>query len=329
MSETVEGVVTSVTAVPEHHAKRTDIISVDSSNFDKFVDDKMGIKPIDAETVAAKEAEVNQAEVESAKKDEEDPTHDVSELGEEKKKGINERFSKLSAAKRAAEEVAAKATESATKSAERLAQLEEEAKELRALKDKYEPVKTEADPKPHPTQFTDIDEYSKALEDWTKETTKIELAKEAKDNAEKASRDNVTKTWQARQDAFKAETTDYAEVVNGADLQIYSACGDAIMESDAGPEILYHLAKNPELVEKMKGMSIPRALVEVGKLEAKFGGEEKTATKQVKTVEVSKAPEPIKRIKSGSGIELSKVDSNGEFQGTFEEFKRLRQAGKL
>ncbi len=322
-------------AIPDHHAKRTDIVSVDSSNFDKFVDEKMGITPTSAndspEAVAAIELakiEEKKSADEAAKKVEEDPTHDVADLADEKKRGINERFSKLSAAKRAAEESAAKAVEDAKTASARVEQLEKEAKELRALKEKYEPTKTEPDQRPDPANYTEIEDYTKAIEQWAKESTKLELAKEAKANADKAAQESVTKSWQERQEAYKATNTDYAETIAAADLQVYNECGQVIIESDVGPEILYHLAKNPELVEKMKVMSISRALVEVGKLEAKFGADSKPDT-SYKKVEISKAPAPISSIKAGSIGESSGVGTDGEWTKSFAEYKAARLSGKI
>ena len=77
------------------------------------------------------------------------------------------------------------------------------------------------------------------------------------------------------------------------------------------------------------GKSLDTHLVlELGKLEAKF---EKTEP-EVKSKSVaarSKAPEPIKPLKSGnSGVDV-KVDSDGAFHGTYQQWKAARLAGKI
>ena len=89
-------------------AVRSDVVLVTPENYNQLLNKELGIPDEnDPEVVAAKElkeVEEKQAEVKAKEEEEkkaiEDPTHDAPELHEEKKKGINERFKKLSAEKR-------------------------------------------------------------------------------------------------------------------------------------------------------------------------------------------------------------------------------------
>lgn len=326
--------VTSSPSIPAHHAARTDIISVTSENFSTYVDEKLGIEPApDAdspEAVAAKELkeiEAKQVEKDADDKAKADPTHDA-DLPEEKKRGINERFSKITTAKKEAEERASKAVAEAQAATERANKMEAEAA---ALKAKYEPVKLEQDPKPNATQFTDIDEYSKALEEWSADNALRNQAKKEVEQRAVLQQELTAKSWQDRQAAIKESIPDYAEAINSSGIEIPNACADVIMESDVGPQILYHLAKNPELANRIKVLSPSKALVEIGKLEARYekDGELAPSKTATKIAEVSRAPAPIVPIRGGAGASSNKVDSAGEFHGTYEEWKQLRRSGKI
>ena len=86
------------------------------------------------------------------------------------------------------------------------------------------------------------------------------------------------------------------------------------------------------LADQLNKMSAGRALKEIGKLEVALSGEKTPAKAETKAsvAEISKAPAPITPIKGGTTAETgSKLDSEGNFHGTYDEWKRLRQAGKI
>jgi hypothetical protein len=313
----------------EQQTARADVVVVTPENFNQYVDEKMGIVAATPEQTAEKElAALNEsnAAAEAAKTAEEDPTHDVAELPDEKKKGINERFSKLSTAKREAEAAAAEAKEEAKAAKERMATLEQEANDLRA---KYEPVKTEQDPEPRADQFTDLEEYRSALKEWTADDVRRKDAAEAAVKSQKAQHETIIKGWTTRQDAVKVAIPDYAETIAGSDLKVSDQIRDAVIESEIGPEILYHLAKNPDLVTELNAMTPAKALIKFGKLEDKLtpaSGETKPAAK---VVEISKAPAPITPLKGATSVTTNGLDAKGEFHGTAADWRRMREAGKI
>ena len=107
-------------------------------------------------------------------------------------------------------------------------------------------------------------------------------------------------------------------------------------EHDVAMEIaLDHLAENPELVDVLNSSSPVKALREIGKLEAKF--EAKAVTKEVPKSEAeqkpqvarSKAPAPITPIKASSVVADVGVDTNGEFHGTYQQWREARKAGRV
>jgi hypothetical protein len=137
----------------------------------------------------------------------------------------------------------------------------------------------------------------------------------------------VNQTWQQKLEVTKAELPDYEEMVASSTVAVSDAVRDAIIESDVGPRILYELASDDELAEKLTTMSIPSALKLIGKLEAQFEKTEAPAKAEKKTVAAkSNAPEPIKPLRSTGGIADVAID--GE-KLSFQQWKAGRLAGKI
>jgi hypothetical protein len=93
---------------------------------------------------------------------------------------------------------------------------------------------------------------------------------EAKQQEAEAKKAKVIQTWQQKLEATKAELPDYEDMVASSTLTVNDTVRDAIIESDIGPRILYELASDDELAEKLSNLSTAGALKLIGKLEAKF-----------------------------------------------------------
>ena len=121
---------------------------------------------------------------------------------------------------------------------------------------------------------------------------------------------------------FFSELPDFDDMVASSDVVVSDQVRDAILESDVGPRILYHLAENQELAEKISKSSLITALREIGKLEAKF-----EKTEPVKSVaQKSKAPAPISPIKAGTSEQAIITDTD---KMTYSQYKAMRQAKRI
>ena len=211
------------------------------------------------------------------------------------------------------------------------AQREREAREsleakVKELESRSQPQKVEPSEEPRPEQFTDMYEYAKALTDYKvdqrlgEEKQKVEQAKA------EAQRQQVINTWAKRVESAKAEMPDFEAMVGSADVVVSNEVRDAIFESDVGPQVLYHLAENPEIAEKLQGMTVTSALRTIGRLEAQFAKAE-TQTKPV--VGKSKAPAPINPIRSAANGRDVNLTSDGNFHGSYQAWKAARLAGRI
>jgi hypothetical protein len=195
---------------------------------------------------------------------------------------------------------------------------------LRELESKAQPKAPEAAEEPKPEQFSDMYEYAKALTDYrVEQRLQEEKVRESQAKAE-AERQKVINTWADRVKAAKSEMPDFEDMVGSADVVVSNEVRDAIFESEVGPRILYHLAENPEIAEKLQGMTVTSALRAIGKLEAQF---EKTEAKPV--VGRSKAPAPINPIKSAANGRDVNLTADGQFHGSYQSWKAARLAGRI
>lgn len=86
---------------------------------------------------------------------------------------------------------------------------------------------------------------------------------------------------------------DFDAVLESADVPVTPAMRAAIVESEVGALLTYHLAKHPQEAERIAGLSPTAAMKAIGALEASLSAQKAPA--------VSKAPAPIKPIGSRSG----------------------------
>ncbi len=226
---------------------------------------------------------------------------------EKRKKENQERWQRLANERREAQE--------------RAKVLEEE---NRALKEKLDPPKPNT--KPDPTQFTDMAEYSTALEEWTREQTRQQMIQEQQAAQEATRQAKVASEWTARLTMAKEGLPDFDEVVGSSTAIVSDQVRDAIIESDVGPQILYHLAQHPEDADKMRDMTVGSALRYLGRLEAQLEKKpEPTVPVTTKpAIKPSAAPAPITPIKGTSVPEIT----DGE-NLSFADYKAKRQAGKI
>ena len=219
------------------------------------------------------------------------------------------------------------------------AQREREAREalearLKALEQSSQPQKASVEPEdePQPHQFSDAFEYAKALAEFTAEKALKERDRQEVERKAAEERQKVMDAWAQKVEAAKAELPDFDDMIQSSDVVVTDPVRDAILESDIGPQILYHLAENPEIAEKLAKASVSSALRQLGKLEAKLEKAveeqpEKQPSKPV--VKKSNAPEPIKPLRGSSAATDIPVDSDGQFHGTYQQWKAARMAGKI
>ena len=211
------------------------------------------------------------------------------------------------------------------------AQQEREARQaletrLAALERQPAPQAPKVDEEPQPSQFNDAFEYAKALAEYTADKRIGEMRKQDAEAKEAQERQKVIDQWANKVQAAKTSLPDFDDIVASSDVVVNDDIRDAILESDVGPQILYHLAENEDVAKKIAGLSAKQALREIGKLEARF--EAKETAPETKPITRSKAPQPIQPLRGSSPADVP-MSTNGEWHGTFQAWKEARKAGKI
>jgi hypothetical protein len=304
MSETAERVASNV---------------VTGENRAEFMAKKLGLVTPDPKPEPKQEPPEDAKEPVQAELVEEEPKKET------KRPDINDRFKKLGAEKRQAEEARQAAEAKARELEAKIKEYEEKGKPQR--------IDPDIGPKPNPADYTDNQKYWEDLAEWkARETITTEKREQAKNDRERALKETI-RAHAERVKAISEEIPDYHDVLSSAsDLSVNDLIRDTILESDQSARILYHLASHRDEVAELNDMSPQKALKYLGRLEAKL---EKTEPK-VETKPETKAekprtrpPEPITPIRASSVVADDKLDASGEFTGSYADWKALRKAGKL
>jgi hypothetical protein len=289
-----------------------------SENAAEFYANRLGLAESPAETEAGEESEPVAEDTQSEPKEAEKEANQEGERKQNPK--LEKRFSEIT-----------KQREEARKEAqnERQARVELEQR-LAALEQQRQPQQQQAfnvDQEPQPSQFADAFEYAKALAEYSTEKALAERDRQVAQAREQEAQQKIIQSWAQKVQDAKAELPDFDDLVASSDVVVNNAVRDAILESDVGPKILYHLAENNDLAKRIASLSPNAALREIGRLEAKF--EAKPDTKQTAPVVRSKAPAPIQPIRGGQGQPDVPMSANGEWHGSYQAWKLARKAGKI
>ena len=202
---------------------------------------------------------------------------------------------------------------------------------LKEIESRQAPAPQQADPvieKPQASQFNDAFEYAEALAEWSAEKALEQRDIQEQQRKIEQERNEVIKSWTQKLEAAKVNLPDFDDMVASSQVQVRDEVRDAILESDVGPEILYHLASDDDYAQKLASMPTNKALKELGKLEVQFERKEAPVEKS-EPVARSKAPAPIKPLTAGKGTSDVLIDGNGAFHGTYAQWKAARQAKRI
>jgi hypothetical protein len=349
-------------AVKPANRDRPPPVVVTSDTLDAYIDSQLG--PLDPATPAGQEKPAAAPAAEPAT-----PKPEEKALGESKEPAkaaetpveeepehkqnprLQKRFSELTKARDDAKALAEQHEAKSKKESEAREALEQrlkeeadarEAAERRAaeLQAKYEPPKSdEIGQRPQRAQFVNEEEYDKALEEWAGEKAIRDREVAEANERQKAAEAQRAKAWRERQQEVRKAIPDYDAKIAASAVKVSDHVRDAILESDVGPQLLYHIADNPDVADRLQKLTATSALRELGKIEAKLTGEKPPAKEEPKketkvepaakpstpVAEISKAPEPITPVRGSGTVDV--YDPN--VQMDYQKWKALRKAGKI
>lgn len=153
--------------------------------------------------------------------------------------------------------------------------------------------------KPVPESYKSYDEYVEALTDW-KADQKLDTRFKDRDEREAKARaaEKQTQTWRERATAAAKEIPDFDAVLSASDVVLSDAAMAACQDSDLSAKLLYHIAKNAAVADRLNEMSPTAAAREVGRIEAELLRAEKTAKPEPEEEAETIQPDPPKRSKA-------------------------------
>lgn len=227
-----------------------------------------------------------EAKVESETPSGEDSTEKTTEAEksekEKKRNSVQERISEITRQRREAEAKAA---------------------ELEARLKQYESANPQTEDEPTLADFDYNEaEYVKALRAYNQKQSTLAArqarAEEFKEEVERLKQQTqkaTVETFQARSQDFAAEHADYYQTIQSPGFQQSQATIQAVLNSDNGPALAYHLAKNPDLNDNINRMSPVQALMELGRIEAKLT--------QPVAPKTTSSPPPVKPVGKSATVD--------------------------
>lgn len=233
-----------------------------------------------------------------------DPTEE--EKKRRKQKSADERFGQITAKRREAEREAA---------ANRA-----EAERLQKRLELYE------GPAPREEDFDNYEDFETARDNHRQgQFLKQERERDLEDvNARVEASDSTAlqasyEEYQARADAFKEQAPDYDQVVEGPNAAFSEQMARELFTSPKGPQIAYHLAKNPTELVRIARLTEPTDVArEIARVEGRLT--------QPTPKRVTTAPDPVKAVATGSG---SQADNDPSKMSVAEMQKMFKKDGVL
>ena len=165
-------------------------------------------------------------------------------------------------------------------------------RELEAMISENERKAQASQPDPDPSQFDTWEKYLDAKVEFEagKKIREIEQQRTIQQkNAERFANFNE------RAAAIRQANPDYDAVLQSAAVNVSNAVMETILESDDGPAVAYHLAKNPTELYRLNAMSERQQVLELGRISARLSA-------KVPERKVTQAPPPAPAVKAtGSG----------------------------
>lgn len=191
-------------------------------------------------------------------------------------------------------------------------------KQLRDLQQQQSPKQPAG--APDRKSFSSDEEYVQKLNAWTVDqrmaTVKQELAQQQQDS-------RVQTEWAQKITQARADYSDYDSTMSdAADVPVSEALESAIQSSEFGGDIVYFLAKNPDEALRLNSLNQIAAAREIGRIES-YIEYEKSQVK--KPVVASKAPAPIKPVKTSGAAQKSLEDMT---PAEFIAFRNKQAANK-
>lgn len=220
----------------------------------------------------------------------------------------------------------------------RVRKIDKLTRELEQLKAQLAAVQTpkpgpekpaEAAGKPRLHDFPTLEAYQEALTDWKMDQREAARQAEAQRHEAETAAAKLQTDWQSSETAARTAHPDYDDIVQSVRAPEGTgvpAMRQALLEDEAGAEILYYLGKHPDEMRKIAAMPLASAAVAIGKLAVKLTPPAPDSGKP-KPQHVSSAPRPPAPLSRPSAGTSKKDILDEDFaRSDFKGWSKLREA---
>jgi len=289
----------------------------DASPDDRFADDKSvdtsaeateELVEVDAETDDTEE-EV-ESEADSSPADEENVEETIdAKVDTDEKYGAE--------VKGRIDELTSKWRDSERNNASMSQELEALRKQVAEQPDEIEPFKSLADFEYDDAKYqhylgTEIDRRATAAAE------KVGQNRDGKNATQKAYDD-----YFAKEKEFSETVKDYKQLVNNPELKISPDMAFATQVVMQDPAMVYYLANNKDVAERLHGMGKDAMLIEMGSIREKMATEKAKSAKKV-----SDAPPPVPKVKGGDPGRRKKITDADLSDAEFNKMRRKQIANR-
>lgn len=164
-------------------------------------------------------------------------------------------------------------------------------------------------------------------EEWVEHRLAQERTKLLQEAQQAASQtlqqDRVIQSYQAKVEATKKDIPDWDTVFNEAQQEGLTLPADTVefcLDSDVGPKIAYHLAKNPDEYERLISLSPAKRLAQLGKLE------DRLAVKPAPVASRNVSQAPAKLVDTKGNASVKTIPAGQERFASKQAWKEWQQA---
>lgn len=286
----------------------------------------------DNDDSSATEEEESDDEPEEGEEETAEEEEDSKPKGKKKKNSVQDRIDELTAARREAEREADRwraIAEERERNQNKGKEEESNTKDSNAEPEVAAPDVTDKDKYP----LGDLDpQYQADLLDYKLEQRIAQLEKERQTSeqqkAEQARQAALQQEWETKMQDAETRHENYRETVaslegefKGVDPAHGQFIAETVMRMENGPDVLYHLATNPDTVREIINSNPVNAALALGRLEASLA----TDSGPKRKVKETKAPPPPKSVNKGNKVSLSvkpDTDDLDAFEDVFFDSKK-------
>ena len=174
--------------------------------------------------------------------------------------------------------------------------------------------------KPDPDDYETQEDFIDALTDWKIEQREAKRLAKEREQSQKTAYQQQVEGFQSKVKDFSKSVDDFEDVISDVDdIPLTPGLQEALLTSELGPQVMYELARDRDVLERVNGLTPLQQAREIGKIEARLTSD----SPHKETRKTSTAPPPIKPVGGRSARATRRsIYDKGLSQAEYEKLRR-------